>query len=61
MGTLRNGELYKVSFLSCGTGTIKERRIRWYGHVTHMEGRSNLYQNSIGKPEWKRQLEKPRC
>jgi hypothetical protein len=43
------------------SGTIQARRIRWYGYVTHMEGSRNLCQISIGKPEWKIQLEKPKC
>jgi hypothetical protein len=39
---------------------IKSRRMRWAGHVTHMEKR-NACRLLVGKPEGKRPLGRQRC
>ena len=39
---------------------IKWRRMRWLGHVTSMEERRGIYRVSVGKPEGKRPLGRPR-
>ena len=38
---------------------VKSRRIRWAGHVTHMEERRGVYRILVGKPEGKRPLGRP--
>jgi hypothetical protein len=38
---------------------VKSRRKRWEGHVARMEKR-NAYRISMGKPEGKRPLRRPR-
>jgi hypothetical protein len=38
----------------------KSRRIRWAGHVGRMGKRRGVYAVSVGKPEGKRPLERPR-
>jgi hypothetical protein len=35
------------------------KRVRWAGHVEHMEEMSNAYRNLAGKSEEKRQLGTP--
>jgi hypothetical protein len=35
---------------------IERRRMRWAGHVAHMEERRNAYRNLFGTPEGKRPL-----
>jgi hypothetical protein len=39
---------------------IKSRRMKWAGHVARMGEGRNLYRVSVGKPEGKRPLERPR-
>jgi hypothetical protein len=39
---------------------IKSRRMRGVGHVTRMEENRNPHRISVGKPEEKRQLRRPR-
>jgi hypothetical protein len=39
---------------------IKSRRMRWAGHVAHMGERRDVYRVSVGKPEGKRPLGRPR-
>jgi hypothetical protein len=39
---------------------IKSRRMRWAGHVAHMEEWRNVYMVWVGKPKAKRPLERPR-
>jgi hypothetical protein len=39
---------------------IKSRRMRWAGHVAHMEERRDAYKVFVGKPEIKRPLGRPR-
>ena len=39
---------------------IKSRRMRWAGHVAHMEEGRGVYKVLLGKPEGKRPLGRPR-
>ena len=39
---------------------LKSRRLRWAGHVAPMEKSRNAYRISVGKPESKRPLGRPR-
>jgi len=39
---------------------IKSRRIRWVGHVVHMEKKRGVYSVLVGKPERKKPLGRPR-
>jgi hypothetical protein len=39
---------------------IKSRRIRWAGHVACMGERRGVYRVSVGRPEGKRPLGRPR-
>jgi len=39
---------------------IKSRRIRWAEHVARMRERRGVYKVSVGKPEGKRPLGRPR-
>jgi hypothetical protein len=39
---------------------IKQRRLRWVGHIARMEEKRNAYRLLVGKPEGKRQLGRPR-
>jgi len=39
---------------------IKSRRMRWAGDVARMEERRGVYRVSVGKPEGKRPLGRPR-
>ena len=40
--------------------SLKSRRLRWAGHVAHMEQSRNAYRVLVGKPEGKRPLGRPR-
>jgi hypothetical protein len=39
---------------------IKSRRMRWAGHVAHMEEERKLYKVLVGKPEGKTPFRRPR-
>ena len=39
---------------------LKSRRLRWAGHVAHMDQCKNAYRVLVGKPEGKRPLGRPR-
>jgi hypothetical protein len=39
---------------------IKSRRMRWAGHVSRMGEKRNAYRLSVGKPEGKGPLGRPR-
>jgi hypothetical protein len=56
---LHSGELYKLYSSPDIIRQIKSRRMRWAGHVAHMEEGRNLYRVLVGKPEGKRPLERP--
>jgi hypothetical protein len=40
---------------------IESRRMRWAGHVAHMEEGRGVYRVLVGRPEGKRPLGKARC
>ena len=40
---------------------IKSRRMKWAGHVAHMEEGRVVHKVLVGKPEGKRPLGRPRC
>ena len=40
--------------------SLKSRRLRWAGHVAHMEQSRNAYRVLVGKPEGKSHLGRPR-
>ena len=40
---------------------MKSRRMKWVGHVAHMEERRGAYRVLVGKPEEKGPLGRPRC
>jgi hypothetical protein len=40
---------------------IKSRRMRWAVHMARMGEKRNAYRLSVGKPEGKRSLGRPRC
>jgi hypothetical protein len=39
---------------------IKSKRMRWAGHVVRVRSKKNAYRISVGKPEGKRPLGRPR-
>jgi hypothetical protein len=39
---------------------MKSRRMRWAGHVARMGEKRNAYRLSVGEPEGKRPLRRPR-
>jgi hypothetical protein len=54
---LHNEELHKLYASSSIIRVINSRRMRWVGHVAHMEKMRNSYNISFGKSEGKRPLE----
>ena len=57
---LHKEELYD---LHCSPNTIrviKQKRMRWAGHVTRMGERRGVFRVLVGKPEGKRPLGRPR-
>ena len=40
---------------------LKSRRLRWAGHVAHMEQSRITYRVLVGKPEGNRPLGRPKC
>jgi hypothetical protein len=56
---LYNEELHNL-YSSPSIIRIKSRRMRWAGHVAGMREKKNVYRLLVGKPEGKRQLERPR-
>jgi hypothetical protein len=57
---LQSGELHNLYSSPEIIRQIKSRRMRWAGHVARMGEGRNLYRVSVGKPEGKRPLERPR-
>jgi hypothetical protein len=57
---LHNEELHNLYASPNITKEIKSRRMRWAGHVVRMRQMRNAYRISVGKPEGKRPLERPR-
>jgi hypothetical protein len=57
---LHNEELHDLSSLSSIIGIIESRMINWVGHVARMGEERTVYRLSVGKPEGKRPLGRPR-
>jgi hypothetical protein len=57
---LHNGELHNMYSSSDIFRQIKLTRTRWAGHVARMGEGRKMYRVSVGKPEGKRPLERPR-
>ena len=51
---LHNAELYAMYSWSNIIRNLKSRRLRWTGHIAHMEQFRNAYRVLVGKPESKR-------
>jgi hypothetical protein len=49
-----------IAYSPCIIRIIKERRMRWAGHVARMGEKRNAYRFLVGKPEGKRSLWRPR-
>ncbi|KAJ4449304.1 hypothetical protein ANN_00702 [Periplaneta americana] len=49
--------------LMAGGNLVKNsiRRLRWAGHVAHMDESRNAYRMLVGRPEGKKSLERPKC
>jgi hypothetical protein len=56
---LLNGELHNMYSSPDIIRQIKSRRMRWAGHEARMGEGRNGYRVLVGKPEGKRQLERP--
>jgi hypothetical protein len=57
---LHNGKLHNLYSSPDIIRRIKSRRMRWAGHVARMGEGRNVYRVLVGKPEGKRQFERPR-
>jgi len=57
---LQNEELNDLYCSPNIVRVIKSRRMRWAGHVARMGERRGVYRVSVGKPEGKRPLGRPR-
>ena len=57
---LHNAELYALYSSRNIIRNLKSRRLRWAGHIAHMEQFRNAYRVLVGKPEGKRSLGRPR-
>jgi hypothetical protein len=57
---LLNVEFSDLYYLPNILRVVKSRRMRWAGHVAHMEEGRGVYRVLAGKPEGKRPLERPR-
>jgi hypothetical protein len=57
---LHNEELYALYSSPNIIRVIKSRRLRWAGHVARKGERRGAYRALVGKPEGRRQLERPR-
>jgi hypothetical protein len=57
---LNNVELHNLYCSPRIIKMIKSRRMRWAGHVARMGEKRNPYRISVGKPEGKRPLGRPR-
>ena len=59
-GKLHNAELHVLYSLPNIIRNLKSRRLRWAGHVARTEQSRNACRISVGKPEGKRPLGRPR-
>ena len=57
---LHNEELRDLYFLLNIVRVVKSRRLRWVGHVAHMEEGRGVHRVLVGEPEEKRPLGRPR-
>ena len=57
---LHNEKLHDLYSSPSILRVIKLRRMRWAGHVTHVGEKRGVYRVSVGKPEGKRPLGRPR-
>jgi hypothetical protein len=57
---LHNCELHGLYSSPNILRAVKSRRMRWAGHFERMEEGRSVYRVLIGRPEGKRQLERPR-
>jgi len=57
---LHNKELNGLYCSPSIVRVIKSRRMRWAGHVAHMDEERGVYRVLVGKPEGRRPLERPR-
>ena len=57
---LQNAELHALYSLPNTIRSLNSRRLRWAGHVAHMEQSRNAYRVLVGKPEGNRPLGRPR-
>jgi hypothetical protein len=57
---LHNKELNNLYFSSSMIRMIKSRKMKWAGHVAQIGEKRNAYRISVGKPEGKRPLGRPR-
>jgi hypothetical protein len=58
---LHNEELHNMHSSSNIIRIMKSKSMRWAGHIAHMGGKRKGYRVSVGKPEGKRPLGRPRC
>jgi hypothetical protein len=58
---MHNGEIHILYSSPNIIRQIKSRRMRWAGHVAHMEEERNVYRVLMGKTEGMRPLGRPRC
>ena len=56
---LHNAELHALYSSPNVIRCLKSRRLRWAGHLAHMEQFKNAYRILVGKPESKRPLGRP--
>jgi hypothetical protein len=57
---LHNEELHILYSSPDIISQVKSRRMRWVGHVARVGEERKVYKVSVGKPEGKRLLERPR-
>jgi len=57
---LHNDELHDLYNSPNIVRVIKSRRMRWAGHVAHMEEGRGAYRVLVGRPKGKRPLGRPR-
>jgi hypothetical protein len=57
---LYNDELHNLYISPNIVRVIKPRKMRWTGHVARMGERRGVYRVSVGRPEGKRPLVRPR-
>jgi hypothetical protein len=58
---LHNDELLSLYSSPNIVRVIKSRRMRWVGHVACMGEGRGVYKDSVGRPEARRPLRRPRC